>query len=151
MSSTSAVQNPLHAAPNTASHASATAGIKSDLLLMTCHVQVEAPDGSTMAILDSGLSASFISEIYLVRTKISGVAGFTRNSVQPITTFRIIIQPGSLPLWQLSSLESPVISPFIPFILIRVGAISLTCSLLIQDLDSLGGLICFWEWRPLLK
>ena len=76
-------------------------GIKSDLLLMTCRVQVEAPDGSTMearAILDSGSSASFISEwlaqgLHLPRsnqsTRISGVAGFTRNSVQPITTFQV--------------------------------------------------------------
>ena len=40
-------------------------GIKSDLLLMTCRIRVEAPDGTyteARAILDSGSSSSFISE-----------------------------------------------------------------------------------------
>ena len=90
---------PVPAAPITSSHA--TTGIKSNLLLMTCQVKVEAPDGSSMqarAILDSGSSASFISErlaqsLRLPRssqsTKISGVAGFVRNSVQPVTTFQV--------------------------------------------------------------
>ncbi len=68
--------------------------------------QVEAPDGSTMearALLDSGSLASFISarmaqSLYLPRSnqsmRISGVAGLTRNSVQPITTFQHRLQPG---------------------------------------------------------
>ena len=86
-------------APITSSHAATR--IKSNLLLMTCRVQVEADNGSTMearALLDSGSSASFISEwlaqgLRLPRTKqdtrISGVAGLVRNSSQPITTFQV--------------------------------------------------------------
>ena len=85
------------AAPITTSHVAT--GIKSEILLMTCRVRVEAQDGSTMearAMLDSGSSASFISEhlaqsLRLPRTsqntRISGVAGFVRNSTQPITSF----------------------------------------------------------------
>ena len=49
--------------PINASHA--TTRIKSDLLLMTCRVLVEAPDGSMMearTILDSGSSDPFNSE-----------------------------------------------------------------------------------------
>ena len=79
----------------------AAVGIKSDLLLMTCRVLVESSDGSTMearAILDSGSSASFVSErlaqcLHLPRssqnTRITGVAGFVRNSAQLITTFQV--------------------------------------------------------------
>lgn len=87
------------AAPITSSHAAT--GIKSDLLLMTCRVKVEVSNGSVMearAILDSGSSASFISErlaqgLHLPRysqnTKISGVAGFVRTSSQPVTKFHV--------------------------------------------------------------
>ena len=42
-----------------------TMGIRSDLLLMTCHFIVESADGSKMEarpILDSGSSTSFVSE-----------------------------------------------------------------------------------------
>ena len=58
-------------------------------------------DGSqaeARALLDSGSSASFVSErlaqsLHLPRsgqnTRISGVAGFVRNSSQPITTFHV--------------------------------------------------------------
>ena len=41
------------------------AGLTSNSLLMTCHVLVDAPDGSSVevrAILDSASSASFVSE-----------------------------------------------------------------------------------------
>ena len=51
------------AAPITASHVAT--GIKSEMLLMTCRVRVEAQDGFTMEarpMLDSGSSPSFISE-----------------------------------------------------------------------------------------
>ena len=95
---TDTVQNTVSlAAPITSSHVAT--GIKSNLLLMTCRVKVEAQDGSTMearAILDSSSSASFISKhlaqsLHLHRssqnTRISGVAGFVRNSTRPITTF----------------------------------------------------------------
>ncbi len=89
----------------------ATTGIKPDLLLMTCRVMVESPDGPMMearAILDSGSSASFISErsaqcLHLPRstqnTRITGVAGFVCNSAQPITTFQVssMYRCGSLP------------------------------------------------------
>ena len=69
---------------------------------MTCRVLVDAPDGSSIearAILDSASSASFISEgltrtLCLTRshqnTRISGVAGLSRNSpLQSVANFRI--------------------------------------------------------------
>ena len=93
---------PVHSAPPApiaASHA--TMGIKSDLLLMTCRIRVEAADGTyteARAILDSGSSSSFISE-RLARTlrlprsylsaRISGVAGFMHTSTQPVATFSV--------------------------------------------------------------
>jgi len=79
----------------------AAVGIKSNLLLMTCRVLVESGDGSLMearAILDSGSSASFVSErltqcLRLPRfsqnTRITGVAGFVCNSAQHVTTFQV--------------------------------------------------------------
>ena len=79
----------------------AAVGIKSDLLLMTCRVLVESHDGSVMearAILDSGSSASFVSErlaqcLQLPRfsqnTRITGVAGIVSNSAQHITAFQV--------------------------------------------------------------
>ena len=79
----------------------ATMGIRSDLLLMTCRVIVESAEGLKMearAILDSGSSASFVSErlsqcLHLPHssqyTRITGVAGLIRNSTHPITTFHV--------------------------------------------------------------
>lgn len=77
-------------------------GLCSNVLLMTCRVLVEAPDGSTTesrALFDSGSSASFVSErlaqrLRLTRsnqsTRISGIAGLTSNpSTRSITSFRI--------------------------------------------------------------
>ncbi len=99
LASVAKLNSPAPGALIASSHAAT--GIKSNMLLMTCCVQVEAPDGSTMearAILDSGSSASFISErlaqsLSLSRsnqsTRISGVAGFSSSSVHPITSFRI--------------------------------------------------------------
>ena len=76
--------------------------IRSNTLLMTCSVQVSAPDGSTMtarALLDSASSASFISDrlaraLNLPRshqiTHISGVAGITKSTpLQSIATLSI--------------------------------------------------------------
>ena len=87
----------------------ATMGIQSDVLLMTCRVLAESADGSVMearAILDSGSSASFVSErlaqsLNLRRsnqnTRITGVAGFVRNSSQPIASLLIssLHRPGA--------------------------------------------------------
>ncbi len=80
----------------------ATMGLQSNLLLMTCCVLVEAPDGSTnqaRAILDSASSASFISERLAQRlrlprfnqsTRISGVAGLSCNSsAQSVADFKV--------------------------------------------------------------
>ena len=72
----------------------AAMGIKSNLLLMTCHIAIEA-----RALLDSASSASFVSErlaqsLRLPRShqsiRISGVAGPMRNSsTQHITNFKV--------------------------------------------------------------
>ena len=79
----------------------ATTGIRSDILLMTCRVIVESSHGSRMearALLDSGSSASFVSQrlaqcLHLSHssqfTRITGVAGFAPNSSHPITTFHV--------------------------------------------------------------
>jgi len=80
----------------------AAIGIKSDVLLMTCHVLVESPNGSSMkarALLDSASSASFVSErlaqsLSLTRStqnaRISGVAGLVRsNPVQSIANLSV--------------------------------------------------------------
>ena len=68
------------------------AGLSFKSLLMTCHVLVEAPDGSSVearAILDPASSASFVSErlarsLFLPRSRqgvqISGIAGLSHNS-----------------------------------------------------------------------
>ena len=86
-------------APISSSHAAT--GIRSDVLLMTSSVLAESPDGSVMearAMLDSGSSASFVSErlaqcLNLHRsnqsTRITGVTGFVRNSSQPIASLQI--------------------------------------------------------------
>ena len=76
--------------------------LKSSLLLMTCRVLVEAPNGSVAecrALLDSGSTVSMISErlaqrLHLPRhshtTLLSGVAGLTSNSSsQSIAKFKI--------------------------------------------------------------
>ena len=104
VSSTPASTNP--ASKPVTSHAAA--GLTSNALLMTCHVLVDAPDGSAVearAILDSASSASFISEclaqtLCLPRshqsTKISVIAGLSHSS----------------PLWSIASVKvSPIRSP----------------------------------------
>ena len=81
----------------------AAMGIRANMLLMTCYVQVESPDGSLVkarALLDSASSASFVSErlaqsLNLPRSSqsahISGVAGLMRTSpIQSITNFNIV-------------------------------------------------------------
>ena len=77
-------------------------GIKSNVLLMTCRILVEAPDGSSVearALLDKGSSASFVStrlaqSSRLPRShqsvRISGVAGLACNSSsRHIATFNV--------------------------------------------------------------
>ena len=68
------------------------AGLSSKSLLMTCHVLVDPPDGSSIearAILDSASSASFVSEhlsqsLHLPRSQqgvqISGITGLSHDS-----------------------------------------------------------------------
>ena len=70
----------------------ATGGIKSNRLLMTCRVLIDAPDGSSVearAILDSASSVSFVSERISQswslpcshrNARISGVAGLCHSS-----------------------------------------------------------------------
>ena len=78
------------------------AGLAANMLLMTCCVLVDAPDGSRVevcALLDSASSASFVSErltqtLCLPRsrqsTKISGIAGLSHNlPLQSIANFQI--------------------------------------------------------------
>ncbi len=90
------------AAPAPISSSHAMTGIKSDHFLMTCHVVVEhCNNGSVVearAILNPGSLASFASErlaqdLHLPRTnqitRICGVAGLTRTSSQPITSFKV--------------------------------------------------------------
>ena len=89
--------------------AHAAMGIKSNLLLMTCNILVESPDGSSVkvrALLDSASSASFVSErlaqsLSLPRSsqkaRISGVAGLVRSSpTQSIVNFNVsaVYSPG---------------------------------------------------------
>ena len=86
----------------TALSAHAAMGISANMLLMTCYIQVEAPDGSFMkarALLDSASSASFVSErlaqaLNLPRSSqsalISGVAGLVRSSpIQSLASLKI--------------------------------------------------------------
>lgn len=90
------------AAPTPVSSHAATR-IRANMLLMTCYVQVEAPDGSIVsvrALLDSASSASFVSERlaqslslprYHQNAQISGVAGLTRNSsLQAVANFNVV-------------------------------------------------------------
>ena len=76
------------------------AGLTTNILLMTCRVLVDAPDGSSLearALLDSASSASFVSERIaqtLSRahqtTRISRVAGLSHNPpLQSIANFKI--------------------------------------------------------------
>ena len=78
-------------------------GNRSDLPLMMCYVIVESAEELRMearAILDSGSSASFVSErlsqclhlpipVSTPESPITRVAGFIRNSTHPITTFHV--------------------------------------------------------------
>ena len=97
----SGVNTPSSSSASTPISSYAAVGIRSDLLLMTCRVMVESSDGFRMearALLDSGSSASFVSErlaqcLHLPHTsqytRITGVAGLVRNSAQPVTNFLV--------------------------------------------------------------
>ena len=76
--------------------------LNSSILLMTCKVLVEAPDGSmveTRGILDSASTASFVSERIVqslgmprssCKARISGIAGLSHSSnTQSVATFNI--------------------------------------------------------------
>ena len=76
--------------------------LRSNSLLMTCHILIRAPDGTSVearALLDNASSASFISErlaqsLRLPRAKqnarISGIAGLSHDSTnQSLTSFSI--------------------------------------------------------------
>ena len=84
----------------TSNHASVK--IRPDLLLMTCQVRVETPQGSetARALLDSASSTSFISERRLARSlrlqrhpqnaRICGIAGLTHGSnTQSTVNFKV--------------------------------------------------------------
>ena len=90
------------AKPDSKISSNAAASLAQNSLRMTCKVLVKAPDGSTMtatALLDSALSASFISE-RLVKglcfprlhqnTTISGEAGLTSSSCQALINVSIL-------------------------------------------------------------
>ena len=75
---------------------------KHQILLMTCRVLVDAPDGSSVearAILDSASSASFVLEhlsqslhlpCFRKGVQISGIAGLSHNSpLQAVPSFSI--------------------------------------------------------------
>ena len=79
-----------------------TTGLSPDALLMTCQVVIGSPNGSVVkarALLDSGSSASFVSERLAqslclphspLSATISGVAGITLTSpVQSLATFTV--------------------------------------------------------------
>ena len=87
---------------HTVSSSHAATGVTSNALLMTCQVVVKAPDDSLVkarALIDSGSSASFVSErlaqsLNLSRShqnlRISGVAGLSQQSQrQSVATFEI--------------------------------------------------------------
>ena len=89
--------------PVTQVPAHVTTRIRTNMLLTTCYVQVEAPDGSFVkarALLDSASSTSFVSErlaqaLNLSRSsqsaRISGVAGLTGSSpLQTVANFNIV-------------------------------------------------------------
>ena len=94
--------SPAGASPTGSVSLHSVVGVHSNVLLMTCCMLVEAPDGSTTearALLDSGSSVSFVSERLAQRlrlprssqnTRISGVAGLASNSCnQSVTNFKI--------------------------------------------------------------
>ena len=103
----------------------AAAGVASNLLLMTCQVLIDAPNGSSVtasALLDSASSASFMSERLSKfsfpqsqqNTKISGVAGVWHSSpLQAIANFSI----------------SPVSDPAIRFSVTAIVVPRVTCNL----------------------
>ncbi len=128
-------QTPLHTAetveasalsiePATPSYTQASTG---GTLLMTCQMFVHAPDGTHVkarGLLDSGSSASFISE-RLAQTlrlplsarsiRISGITGMSRGSaLQSVTSFSISPILSSAETLQLSALVVPRITCDIP-------------------------------------
>ena len=96
VNTTPTLQTPVHVSNH------ATMGNQSNVLLMTCRVNIKSPNGSAMesrALLDSGSSASFISErlvqsLQLPRSerniRVSGVACLTNTlSARSTTSFLI--------------------------------------------------------------
>ena len=92
---------PLSSEPEVSANA-ATTRLKPCSLLMTCQVRIIAPDGSSLkvrALLDSGSSASFVSErlvqsLHLGRTKqkvsVSGIGGVSPDvAVKSVASFKI--------------------------------------------------------------
>ena len=110
--------------PVASSHA--TIGIKSNLLLMTCHVMVVSPGGLSVearALLDSGSSTSFISQqlvcLQLPRSRqsarISGVAGIAKSTaVQSIAKFAIHSVHSADQWWDVSAVIAPHVTCDLP-------------------------------------
>lgn len=81
-------------------------GIKGNVLLMTCYVQVEAPDGSSVrarALLDSSslhVSMKLAQILNLPRSsqnaRISGVAGLMKNSLVQSLALLYLIPLGNI-------------------------------------------------------
>ena len=91
--------------------------LKSDMLLMTCNVLVESPNGSVSecrALLDSGSTVSFISERLAQRlrlprrnhpTRLSGVAGLACGSTsRSIANFKISSACSSSPKFDVTAM-----------------------------------------------
>ena len=102
-------------------------------LLMTCHVLVHSPDGSSIAaraVLDSASSASFVSErlaqtLHLPRSRrvssVSGIAGLTcKSTLQDVTQFNV----------------SPLINPAKKFNVDAIVMPRVTCDLPISPVNN---------------
>ena len=102
--------------------------LKSNSLLMTCHVTISAPDGTSVgarALLDNASSASFVSErlaqsLHLPRAKqkakISGIAGLSHSSTnQSLTSFSISPVTSSQPKVNVTAVVVPKVTGDLPF------------------------------------
>lgn len=102
--------------PAVLSHA-ALSGLDKNMLLMTCRLFVESPEGMSVevrGILDSASSASFISECLAqvlrlhrssCKTEISGIGGISYStSTQSTATFTVI------PIFNLTAIIVPKVT-----------------------------------------
>ena len=135
------------------SHTAVNAGLKLGLLLMTFQILVVSPNGSSseaLALLDSALSASFISD-HLAQTLnlphssqntyITGIAGLSHKSpTQSITNFVVSPSRSPSPRIQVSGIIVPQVTYlFIQFPLTSSGIIFQIFNWLILILGNLEG------------